>query len=264
MELKFQNPGFAYSLDSIMEFQRDGEAPYWSNSLYYFYPGLDRGHALTLPKEQRCAYIGGVLEQVYQEKLTLLSEKEEAYNHHWQKYKEQVNEAFSEAFQVDCENSYNDIVGNITLNPIGPRYLEKRTFDVFYLNSERGALGMALHEMVHFVWFDVWNRHFRDDAVEYERPHLKWILSEMAVESIMRDERLSSINPYFPRDYEKNQNGCVYDYFYTMKIEGKPILETLYEKYQSLPIIDYMEWGYEYCKRYEQQIRKYIEEYEAV
>lgn len=44
------------------------------------------------------------------------------------------------------------------MNPIGPRFLEERCFDVFYLNSERGAIGVGIHEMVHFVWFYVWNR----------------------------------------------------------------------------------------------------------
>ena len=40
----------------------------------------------------------------------------------------------------------------------------------------------------------------------------------MAVEPVMRDERLSSINPYFPRE----EGGCVYPYFYDMVLDGKP------------------------------------------
>ena len=60
-----------------------------------------------------------------------------------------------------------------------------------------------------------------DNYDEYERPSLKWILSEMVVESVMRDERLSSINPYFPRE----NGGCVYPYFFDMMVDGKPILD---------------------------------------
>ena len=44
----------------------------------------------------------------------------------------------------------------MSFNPISPRYLDEQAFDVFWLNSERGALGMALHEIIHFVWFRVW------------------------------------------------------------------------------------------------------------
>ena len=256
MELRFHNPGFAYSLDSIMEFLTDEDADSWSSSLFVFYPGLDKTHMMSLRMEERRGYLAEILGRVYGENESLFHEKAELYEKHWQEYKCQVNEAFSEAFHMDCTGDFNNMIGNITLNPIGPRYLETTSFDVFYRNSERGALGVALHEMVHFVWFDVWRRHFRDDPSCYERPHLEWILSEMAVESIMRDERLCSINPYFPRDYEKNQNGCVYGCFYDMKVEGMPILSTLYEKRRGLNITDYMEWGYEYCRKHEQEIRR--------
>ncbi|MCB2286611.1 hypothetical protein LGK99_05770 [Clostridium algidicarnis] len=109
----------------------------------------------------------------------------------------------------------------ILLNPISPRYLDNDSFDIFYLNSEKGALGLSLHEIIHFVWFYVWNNHFNDNYKEYETPNLKWILSEMVVEPIMRDERVKSINPYF------EGGGCMYPYFNILKIEDKPILDIL-------------------------------------
>jgi len=99
------------------------------------------------------------------------------------------------------------------MSPIAPRYLQERYFDVFYLNSEKGAIGSSIHEIIHFVWFYVWNQVFGDSYEEYERPSLKWILSEMAVESIMKDPRLSSINPYFPRE----EGGCIYPYFFDLR-----------------------------------------------
>lgn len=83
------------------------------------------------------------------------------------------------------------------------------------MNSDKGAIGSAIHEIIHFVWFYVWNQTFADSYEEYETPSLKWILSEMIVESVMKDPRLSSINPYFERD----QGGCIYPYFFDMKVE---------------------------------------------
>lgn len=85
-----------------------------------------------------------------------------------------------------------------SLNPIEPRFLKEHCYDTFYLNSAKGAIGDGIHEIIHFIWFYVWNQLFGDNYDEYERPSLKWILSEMVVESVMRDERLSSINPVFP------------------------------------------------------------------
>jgi dolichol kinase len=113
-----------------------------------------------------------------------------------------------------------------------------------------GYQGTALHEIIHLIWFFVWNNHFNDNNYDYETPHLKWIFSEMVVDPIMRhDERLYSINPYF-------ESGCTYEYFYTMEIEGTPILDTMLRLYESNTIITFMEKGYKYCLEHETEIRK--------
>lgn len=117
----------------------------------------------------------------------------------------------------------------------------------------------GLHEIIHFVWFYVWNRLFRDSYDEYERPFLKWILSEMVVESVMRDERLSSINPYFPRE----QGGCVYPYFFDMKAGGVLILDTLDEMYRAQTIEEFMKNSYAYCQVHEAEIRDHIKKSEG-
>ena len=117
---------------------------------------------------------------------------------------------------------------------------------------------MTIHEVIHYIWFYVWNRHFNDSYSEYETPSLKWILSEMAVESIMSDERLASINPYYPRE----NGGCVYSYFQDMVIQGKPILDTLMDMYKNSRMTDFMEESYSYCIANEAAIRHHIEEAE--
>jgi hypothetical protein len=80
----------------------------------------------------------------------------------------------------------------------------------------------------------------------------------MVVESIMDDERLASVNPYYPREH----GGCVYRYFQDMNIQGKPILDTLRELYKTNHITDYMEASYRYCIENEEAIRSHIEEAE--
>ena len=165
----------------------------------------------------------------------------------------------SEAFDLDASSIFNDLTSNVTLNPICPRFLKERYFDVFYMNSEKGALGLSLHEVIHYFWFYVWNRLFGDSYDEYERPSLKWILSEMVVESVMKDERLSSINPYFPR---KN-GGCIYPYFFDMMVDSKPILDTLDAMYKSQSIEDFMRNSYAYCKKHEAAIREHIQRSEG-
>lgn len=255
MELNFVNPGVEYMINSIMEFQEDKIGTYWSDSLFYFYPSLDKEVLRKMEKTERKNYIENALRMEYKEIESVIADKIKQYEQQWRKCEEQITAALSEAFEIDCKNAFGNMTCRVSMNPICPRYLEEQVFDVFYLNSERGAIGMAIHEIIHFVWFYVWNTHFKDNAKEYEIPHLKWILSEMTVEPIMRDERLATINPYFHYDYEQKQGGCVYECFYEMKIEGKPILDTLYEMYQNYGITGYMEQAYGFCQTYEKEIR---------
>ena len=254
MHIKFVNPRFEYMLDSIMEFQKDDSSVFWNDSLFYFFKELDKEYAYSLSAEKRKEYFAEKLSEIYKANETLLEEKVKAYSEHWNLHKANITQAFSDAFGVDCSEMFNDLVCNISLNPVSPRYLKEHSFDVFYLNSERGALGIALHEMVHFVWFAVWNDLFRDSYEEYENPSLKWILSELVVEAVMSDERLSSINPYYPRE----QGGCIYPYFFTMEIEGVQITDTVREMYRTMKMSEFMQESYAYCQKYEAEIREHI------
>lgn len=254
MEVCFVNPGADLMLRHIMGFQGEDMPPFWTEPLYRFYPQLDRGHAQSLPFAEKRAYIERVLRAVYAEQEAEIEEKAALYAAHWAKYREQITQALSEAFAVDCGELFNDLRCNVSLGPIEPRFLREHCFDIFYLNSERGAIGEVIHEIIHFVWFYVWNQTFGDSYDEYESPSLKWILSEMVVESVMRDPRLSSINPYFPRE----NGGCIYPYFFDMQIGGAPLLDTLDEMYRSQSIRDFMKNSYAYCLAHEEEIRAHI------
>lgn len=249
MELHFCDPGLDYSLNIIMDFQQSDLSDWWKESLFHFYPQIDRKHFNHLPSDDQLLYLRQKLLPAYIAAKSDIHSKLDLYASHWQKYKSQVEDAFSETFQLNSSELFNDITVNISMNPICPRYLEAHSFDIFYLNSERGALGMSLHELIHFFWFHVWHQLFKDSFSEYESPSLKWVFSEMAVDPIMHDERLSTINPYF-------EDGCVYEYFYKMKINGTAILSILYELYQRKEIKNFMKEGFLFCQKYETEIRR--------
>lgn len=256
MKLIFEYGGVARSVQSIMEFTREGQSAFWFEPIFHFFPDLDKEAYCLLSEGEREGYLTRYFEKFEQENKELILEKIKKYNAHWNVYEGQIVEALQDAFEIKLENLFHEMRCYMTFNPISPRYLENCSFDVFYPNSEKGALGNALHEIIHFVWFYVWQQVFKDSASEYETPHLKWILSEMVVDAIMEDERLASINPYF------QDGGCVYPYFYTMQIEGVPILETLKGMYQNLPIQEFMKKSYQYCMDHETEIRAHIEKSE--
>lgn len=258
MEVTFVNPGVDYMIERIMDFQTEAESAFWSEPLYHFYPQLDKAHATSLPFPERKAYIEQTMRAVYADLEASIHEKVALYARRWSACKPQITAALSDAFNVDCAGLFNDIQCHVSLNPVEPRFLKERCYDTFYLNSAEGAIGAGIHEIIHFVWFHVWNKVFRDSYDEYERPSLKWILSEMVVESVMKDERLSSINPYFPRE----QGGCVYPYFFDMVVGGTPILDTLDSMYRSQGIEDFMRSSYAYCKEHEIEIRTHIQKSE--
>lgn len=254
MKVTYKEPGFRHSIDSILLFQMDTAKPFWSDTLFYFYPQLSREKLSVCSPEEQVQYMTDNLSEVYRQLKPELDEKAVKYNEYFMKYEHQINDALSDAFDLDARNLFNDLTGFICLNPICPRFLRERYFDVFHKNSEKGALGMSLHEIIHYFWFDVWNRLFHDSYDEYETPSLKWILSEMVVESIMADERLSSINPYFPREH----GGCVYGYFQDMVISGQPVLDTLDQLYKGNRITDFMKKAYAFCQEHETDIRSHI------
>jgi len=258
MHIEFSNPGFEHSIESMLLFQSDGESAYWTDSIYYFYPHLNKAHIELLDLAGKRKYITQELRKTYDSLQEVWNEKLDAYNNHWKNHRLQINDALSDAFGVDAHGLFNDLQGYITLNPVCPRFLREHCIDVFHLNSHRGCIGLTIHEMIHFLWFHVWNSIYHDSYDEYERPALKWILSEMVVESIMSDERLSCINPYFPRE----NGGCVYGYFQNMVIENRPILETLDEIYRTTSMPEFMRCGYAYCLQNEAAIRAHIEKAE--
>lgn len=253
MNLIYEYSGIMRSIDSIMAFTGEEQTDFWSEPFFYFFPDIDKKRFKTLTNEQRKQYLIDYFLRFEKENKEIIAEKIYKYNERWETYQSQIVDALQEAFGVDLMELFNDMRGYITFNPVCPRYLENNTFDVFYLNSEKGALGLSIHEIIHFVWFHVWNNYFHDSYDEYELPHLKWILSEMVVEPIMRDERLRAINPYF------DGGGCVYPYFYTLKIENRPILDILYEMYQSMNMVEFMKKSYELCLKYEALIREHID-----
>ena len=255
MNITYKNPGYNHSIESISLFLTGDETAFWSAPILHFYPQIDKQLLMSYSRSDKQSYLNDVFRNIYSDLKEELGRKVICYNDHFQRHKQQIEHALSDAFDLDASRVFNDLTGNVTLNPLCPRFLKEHYFDVFYMSSERGALGLSLHEVIHYFWFHVWNGHFGDDYDEYETPSLKWILSEMVVEAIMRDKRLSSLNPYFPRE----NGGCVYPYFQNMLVNGSPILETIDALYRRNSITDFMEEAYTYCLKHEKAIRKHIE-----
>lgn len=259
MDIRFTVPDEARQIASILDFQTEDESAFWTEPLFHFYPQLQRERAEKMTHRERMAYIAETMRQVYRKEKATLTEKAERYAAHWRACRPTVEAAFSDAFETDTTRLFNDLAAEVSLNPIEPRYLKERRFGIFYGNSERGAIGGALHEMTHFLWFDAWARVFGNDPKSRERPSLIWILSEAVVEPILSDERLVAQNPYYPRE----NGGCVYPYFFEMRAGNEPVMERLHALWKANGIDAFLRKSYRLFQTHEAEIREQIERFEG-
>ena len=144
MQITYREPSLAHSIDSILLFQTEGTGGWWMDALYQFYPQLDRGRMERGSRLERAAYLRESLSETYEQLVPELKEKVRDYQGHWDKNRRAVEEALGDIFQIPLEGRYQDIRADITLNPICPRFLKERRFDVFYRNSPSGSLRRIL------------------------------------------------------------------------------------------------------------------------
>ncbi len=122
MQVLFCNPGYDYMINAIMEHQQDNTAPYWNDALFFYYKNLSKEYAYSLSAEKRKEYFYTELKRAYEDNLSVITKKVDDYQNYWNQTKNQIEAALSDAFHVDCSSIFNDIVCNITLNPVCPRY----------------------------------------------------------------------------------------------------------------------------------------------
>ncbi len=241
------------TLSSVLQFQTDDVSSYWREALFNAYPFLDKEKCSLLAWKDRKQYLTSELSKFYDKIKMNLQKKCILSQQTWNEKKENINHIYTKVFDINCYNLFNNMVAEISLNPICPRNIKQHSYSVFWAGDELNFLKTSLHEMIHFVWFYIWKQHFNDCWEEYEAPNLKWILSEMVIDTLIKNTDIGNIYPENPK--KKN----AYSYFYNMKINNQFILHELSSMYRNSPnIINFMDQAYLYCKENEKDIRKQI------
>ena len=57
MNITYKNPGFTHSMNSILSFLTGNETPFWSESILYFYPQIDRQKLVGESDKQKYMYL---------------------------------------------------------------------------------------------------------------------------------------------------------------------------------------------------------------
>lgn len=251
MKLTWQQKDFESDVKFIYFHQQDNTPMWWKKMLFNAHPSLDFEYAQSLSQDERFEYLHRELLKIKNNKQNDIENSVQMFSNAWNKIADKLNDAYSSAFGMDCSGILNNMVGLVGLNPICPRDLSDNSFSIYYLFEPNYTISMALHEITHFVWFYAWQKHFHDDMAEYNFPHLKWLLSELVVETIIRNSEIAKLTP--PPQY------IAYNYFYNMYIDGKLIFETLLDMYKNRKsFTEFMECAYNWIQKHENELRAKI------
>ena len=176
---------------------------------------------INLPKQKRDKEIKEKITKLYYEKFEEMKNSCAKFQSAWDNSATFINEEliniFGKEFFFECK-------GFINLNPIFPRYLETKSFDIHTDCDDEEMLFSSTHEIIHFVWFEIWKENFPNTLpIECEFPNLIWFISELAIEPIFRFSNLKELSSCNP----------AYDYFYTDKLGNKTLAETANEIFAS-------------------------------
>lgn len=256
MKLLWKQKDFNSDLDFILFHQKDGTPVWWQKQLFMVYPDLNYEYAMSLSEEKRFQYISGQMTIQAQKRQPIIDNAIKEFSKNWDSISNKVETAFTQAFDNDCSNILNDMVAYVGLNPICPRDVENHSFDIYHYFEPTYAITTALHEITHFVWFYFWNKHFKDSPSEYDFPNIKWLLSEMVVETIIRNSDIGSL-------LEQPQY-IAYSYFYDMTINDELIFDTMKKMYlERKDIYDFMEQAYTWIQDNEPELRSKIQKAES-
>ncbi len=254
MDLSVNVMSRVQTVDSVLQFQTDDMSVFWREPLFDCYDFLDKDKGLYAKWDDRRTYLENEISSFYCKNEVVLREKQALFAKKWANEKSLVEDCFAKAFKTDVKSIFNDCVAQVSLNPVCSRFLTQHSFTVFYGTDANSFMDTAVHEMIHFLWFYLWQKHFGEDVENYETPNLIWVVSELVVDAFVKNTGVGLlISP-------KGKVMPAYRYFYTMHVGGELILDEVKKMFLSAPnLFQFMEAVYEYCKKNEAEIRGQME-----
>ena len=131
MKLIYRIPTLDEVFETTLWTQEDGQTPYWRDWLYRVYPQLDKEKILSLSWVKRKKCLKEELGKIYREVLPRLENQAKHWNQLFQSKQDELEKAYSLAFQTDAKDILNDMFACPNLNPISPRYLDQHSFFYF-------------------------------------------------------------------------------------------------------------------------------------
>lgn len=197
------------------------------------YFGIDVSTLKGKTTDQRLDIIKNILRPIHDENLSVMEQRVAEYQDYWNQNCNIICEELEKIFRVKFKG-VQEYTAEININTICPRYLNDCSFDVDFRCTKEQTLQTCIHELIHFVWFELWKELYPDcDTSCFETPHTEWLLSEIAIDPIV----------YFSELKNFCNDRPAYDYFYTTTLWEENLIEVFRRLYRANNIDNFMERG---------------------
>jgi len=197
----------------------------FSEKIANYFSGLE--NCFELQEDEKNELIKEKITKFYALRLKDMQEKAKQLQEVWNEKMDFINEEFIKIFGREFD--YN-CTCYVNLNPVYPRYIDSKSFDVNLDVTSDQFLSACAHEITHFAWFDVWKENFPNmKKRDRERPSKVWLISEIVVDPIFKYSRLKELSNIKP----------AYSYFYKEKIGNRNLIDLVREIYQGKDIKEF-------------------------
>lgn len=197
----------------------------FSEKIANYFSGLE--NCFDLQEKEKNQLIKEKITKFYALRLKDMEEKTKHLQSVWDEKSEFINNEFIKIF--GREFNYN-CTCYVNLNPVYPRYIDSKSFDVNLDVTVDQFLSACAHEITHFAWFDVWKENFPNmKKRDRERPSKTWLISEIVVDPIFKYSKLKELSKIRP----------AYSYFYDEKIGDKKLIEVVREMYKKYDLVEF-------------------------
>jgi len=219
----------------------------WSNSIYKKYPKLKKKLKNIKDKTKRREIECKFFKNKFFSDKSLLEKKRLDFQREWNKINDKIMIALSEIIEQQWTENDKSMKARISLNPICPRYIKQRTFDLYYKSPFKEMKGTAIHEILHFIYFKKWKIVFpKTKEKEFDAPYLVWQLSEMVPGIVLNDERIQKVLRY---------NFKSYKIYHEFKINNKPLLSYLQNFYDKrVGFNDFLRKSWKFVNEHKKEI----------
>ncbi|MBU2523478.1 MAG: hypothetical protein KKE23_04300 [Nanoarchaeota archaeon] len=221
----------------------------WSDRIYKEYPWIKNKLQNVKDRRIRKDMEYSFFKNIIENDKNGFENRSKLFQKKWNRVNDSIMNALSDVLEIKWSKTDKKFVARVSLNPICPRDIHKRNFDIFYKKGTHEMIGTSIHEIHHFIYFEKWKEVFPGaNEKEFDYPHLVWKLSEMVPKIILNDQRVQKAFKY--------QFGS-YKIYEEAKIDGKPLLSYLQDFYDNRKdFSDFLRKSWKFVNKRRREINK--------